>query len=140
MIRLPSESPGGAGATGAAVTATNRRTPVFSSARRMAAPVEDATRTCRGPRGPMPDTTASAPSTTGNSASTTVRSGTLATSTPSGGSATPERTTAVTSWPALAACRTISPPICPVAPKTVILIVPPLGRTVIRRPYDTESI
>src|SRR6266511_103025 len=76
------------------------------------------------PRGPTPEIAASLPSSAGRSVSGSVRPGTATTS--SAGWFTSNRagsrTTAVTLCPASSACRTTSPPMRPVAPKTVTFI------------------
>src|SRR6266511_2182693 len=122
--RLTKLSPSGTGPTGTALTATKRRTPVASIARRIPRVAVEATGPSLRPRGPTPEIAASLPSSAGRSVSGSVRPGTATTS--SAGWFTSNRagsrTTAVTLCPASSACRTTSPPMRPVAPKTVTFI------------------
>src|SRR6266542_2643442 len=122
--RLTKLSPSGTGPTGTALTATKRRTPVASIARRIPRVAVEATGPSLRPRGPTPEIAASLPSSAGRSVSGSVRPGTATTS--SAGWFTSNRagsrTTAVTLCPASSACRTTCSPMRPVAPKTVTFI------------------
>src|SRR6266508_2313470 len=122
--RLTKLSPPGTGPTGTALTATKRRTPVASIARRIPRVAVEATGPSLRPRGPTPEIAASLPSSAGRSVSGSVRPGTATTS--SAGWFTSNRagsrTTAVTLCPASSACRTTCSPMRPVAPKTVTFI------------------
>src|SRR6266498_2763572 len=122
--RLTKLSPPGTGPTGTAITATKRRTPVASIARRIPRVAVEATGPSLRPRGPTPEIAASLPSSAGRSVSGSVRPGTATTS--SAGWFTSNRagsrTTAVTLCPASSACRTTCSPMRPVAPKTVTFI------------------
>ena len=106
--RLTKLSPSGTGPTGTALTATKRRTPLASIARRIPRVVFEATGPSLRPRGPTPEIAASLPSSAARSTSGSVRPGTVATS--SAGWLTSNRagsrTTAVTWCPAASACRT----------------------------------
>src|SRR6266536_3402262 len=99
--RLTKLSPSGTGPTGTALTATKRRTPVASIARRIPRVAVEATGPSLRPRGPTPEIAASLPSSAGRSVSGSVRPGTATTS---------------------SAGRTTCSPMRPVAPKTVTFI------------------
>src|SRR6266498_1740320 len=71
--RLTKLSPPGTGPTGTALTATKRRTPVASIARRIPRVAVEATGPSLRPRGPTPEIAASLPSSAGRSVSGSVR-------------------------------------------------------------------
>ncbi|OLB66949.1 MAG: hypothetical protein AUI10_01335 [Actinobacteria bacterium 13_2_20CM_2_72_6] len=127
MRRLSQLSSAGTGPAGAALSATNRRTPVSARASRMPRVAVEATGPSLRPRGPIAEITASTPSSAGRSGSGSDRSRAVTTSSAGCASANRagSRTTAVTLSPAASARRTTCPPTAPVAPNTVILMTTP---------------
>ena len=117
-------SPSGGRTTGAALTATKRRTSAASMACRIPRVASVATGPSLRPRGPTPEMTALLPSSAGVRGPGSVRPGTRTTSSARWRCSNWDlsRTTAVTWWPASRACRTTCPPMPPVAPKTVIFM------------------